>query len=123
MEYGAEVAQLEQVWQTYVQGPPEEQLARWRKSEPDVEVRMSVPTLATQRVLIAVCKRFGLRLYRRPRQKQSTMCVQAPAGFMEKVLHPLLQGMAEVVEEAAHQTTTRIIDRWRQGTSDASHLS
>ena len=112
MDYDAEVAQLEEAWRAHVTADPRVQLARWREREPDVEVRMSVPTPASQRVLIAVCARYGLRLYRLPRQRDSSMCVQAPSGFMREVLHPLLQAMAQIVEEAAHQTTMRIIDGW-----------
>lgn len=112
MEHDGEVAELEQVWRAHVSGDARAQLTQWREREPDVEVRMSVPTLATQQVLIAVCKRYGLRVYRLPRQRSSTMCVQAPACFMEQVLHPLLQGMAQIVEDAAHRTTLRILDGW-----------
>ena len=115
----AEAAQLEQIWRGYVTGDPRQQLARWRERQGDVEARMSVPTLATRRVLMAVCQRYGLRVYRHPRQRQSTMCVQAPAGFMEEVFAPLLEAMAEVVEEASRRTTDRIVDGWlEQSESD-----
>jgi hypothetical protein len=112
MAYEAEVSRLEQVWRSHVAGDPRAQLARWREREPDVEARLSVPTPSSQQVLLVVCRRFGLRLYRLPRQRSSTMCVQVPPGFLREVLHPVLQGMAEVVEEAAHRQTIDILERW-----------
>lgn len=120
MDYDAEVTQLEHVWRAHVTEAPPAQLARSREREPDVEVRLSVPTPASQRVLIAACARYKLRLYRLPRQRDSSMCVQVPAGFMREVLQPLLQGMAQIVEDAAHRTTMRIIDGWaRRGAGDS----
>ena len=113
MDFETEVTQLEEVWRTYVRGESaESQLARWRGREPDIEVRISAPTLATQEVIGAVCKRYGLELYRRPRQHRSTMCLRAPASFMDVVLNPLINDMAEIVEEAAHRTTMKLIEGW-----------
>lgn len=118
MDYDAAAAELEQVWRAHVIEEPRAQLARWRDRERDIEVRLSIPTPASQLVLISVCKRYGLRLYRLPRQHRSTMCVQARSGFIHEVLHPLLSGMAQIFEEAAHQTTLRVIDRWSERRAD-----
>lgn len=114
MDFDREVAELEQVWRTHVRGDPRVQLASWREREPNVEVRMSVPTPATQVVLLAVCERYGLQLYKRPRQHRSSVCVQAPERFMDEVLHPLLEDMAQIVEEAALRTTEQIIKGWSE---------
>lgn len=59
MDFDREVAELDQVWRTYVTGDPRIQLASWREREPNVEVRMSVPTPATQVVSSTPASRVG----------------------------------------------------------------
>lgn len=115
MDFETEVAELEKVWRTYVSGESaESQLARWRQREPDVEVRISAPTVATQEVIGAVCKRYGLQLYRRPRLHRTTVCLRVPGSFMDVVLNPLIDNMAQVVEDAALRTTTEILEGWEE---------
>ncbi len=53
MEHDADVAQLEQVWRAHVLPNVSAQLACWRAREPDVEIRLSVPTPSSQQVLVA----------------------------------------------------------------------
>ena len=115
MDFDAEANELEQVWRAHMKDEdPREQIARWRSREPDTEIRLAVPSVATQRVLVAVCALYNVRPYRRPRQQKSTVCLEVPASFMDVVLEPLLRGMAQVVERAVEQTTVGIIERWSE---------
>jgi hypothetical protein len=115
MDFGAEADALEQIWRAHMKGEdPREQIARWRSREPDTEIRLAVPSVATQRVLVAVCALYGVRPYRRPRQQKSTVCLEVPASFMDVVLEPLLRDMAQVVERAVERTTVGIIERWSE---------
>ena len=119
MDEGIVVQKLEEIWQTRPMRNPREQLATWRQQEPDIEHRLSAPTPISQELLVTLCRRCGLEVYRQPRQRLSTVCVKAPAGFMRE-LWPLFQKMAMVVEDAAQQAMSRVIERWSRHDDGAS---
>jgi hypothetical protein len=123
MDEDAVVTKLEKVWRARVTCGTREQLEQWRQREPDMEHRLSIPTPTSQRLLVLVCKRYGLSVYRRPRLRSSTLCVKAPAGFMGEVLWPLFEAMARVVEDAADEATNRIMDRWSGGGDETSRVA
>jgi hypothetical protein len=115
MDDAAVVAKLDQTWRTRVTTDPREQLKEWRQREPDTEHRLTIPTPASQHLMALVCARFGLRVYRPPRVRSSTLCVEAPVGFVREVLWPLFERMAHIVEDAGDATTSRIMERWSRG--------
>jgi hypothetical protein len=88
------------------------ELAGWREREPDHEFRMSVPTPTAQRVLVGWCHRYGLTPYRTPRQRQTTICVRVPRGFMNEVMWPRVEAMSDVIDDAATDAARRIVERW-----------
>jgi len=115
MEDAAVVAKLDQAWRARVTAEPRGQLEAWRQREPDTEHRLTIATTASQHLLALVCARFGLRVYRRPRMHSSTLSVEAPAGFVREMLWPLFESMAHIIEDAADETTSRIMQRWSRG--------
>ena len=119
MDEEAFVAQLEQVWRAHVPGDPREQLKQWREREPDAEHRLTLPTPQAKQLLVLVCERFGLSPYRRRRQHANTACLDAPAGFVDEVFSPLFEPMVRIIDEAAAQTTTRIMQQWSRGGGSA----
>jgi hypothetical protein len=115
MEEAAVVAKLDQAWRARMAAHPCEQLKEWRQRERHTEHRLTIPTTASQHLLALVCARFGLRVYRRPRLRSSTLCVEAPAGFVREVLWPVFETMAHIIEDAADATTSRIMQQWSRG--------
>jgi hypothetical protein len=116
MDEDALVSKLEQIWRGSVVSEPRAELARWRERQPDTKHALSVPTAATQRLLALVCSRYGLRVYRAPRQRSTTICVDAPAGFVREVLWPPFNSMALMLEEQTHQLLERVVERWARST-------
>jgi len=55
-----------------------ERLAGWRKLEPDIEMQYSMPDPWKRMLFVALCRRYGLEPYRHARQRESTVCVDAP---------------------------------------------
>lgn len=88
------------------------ELTRWREREPDTEFELGVPSQAAQHVLLAWTRRLGLKLYRRPRQRKTTICVRVPRGFMHEVLWPQIETMGRVLEEATSAAVLRIVEEW-----------
>jgi hypothetical protein len=112
MDEDAVVARLAQVWRAEASDDPRAQLAEWRKRETDREYRLSIRTPASQRLMVLVCERYGLKPYRLPRQRSSTICVEAPDGFVREILWPTFETMAHLVEDALDEITGRILARW-----------
>jgi hypothetical protein len=109
------VAQLERVWRAHVRGDPRELLKQWRERQPDAEHRLTMPTPQAKQLLALVCERFGLSPYRRRRQRATTVCLDAPPGFVDEVFAPLFEPMVGIIDEVAAQVTTRIMERWSRG--------
>jgi hypothetical protein len=89
MDDEAVVAKLEEVWRAHVPGDPRKQLEQWRQREPDAEHQLTVATAPSQHLFVLICGWYGLRPHRRPRQRVITLCLEAPAGFVDQILWPL----------------------------------
>lgn len=126
MDEDALVEQLHQIERQLVAGAAvgteacRAELAAWRKREPDQEFRVSMPTPTAQRVLVGWCHRYGLTPYRKPRQRETTICVRVPRGFMQEVMWPRVDAMAHVIDQAAADAARRVVERW-SGASLAEH--
>jgi hypothetical protein len=88
------------------------ELAARRKSEPDSEFRLSLPTPTSQLVFLTLCRRYGLQPYRASKQRKSTISVRAPQGFVYDVLQPRVEAMVVEIEEATVAAVGRIMEKW-----------
>ena len=84
-------------------------LAAARAAEPDQELLYTIADPWTLRLFIALCRRYGLRPYRRYRQRRSTVQIMAPKSFVDETLWP--EFMALGTELIAHlsEVTDRVI--------------
>jgi hypothetical protein len=58
---------------------------------------------------VALCRRYGLKPYRYPRQKRTTVMVRIPRGFHDKVLWPEFVELDRALVAHLQDVTTRII--------------
>ena len=116
MDEDAVVSKLEEIWRGSVAADPRAELRQWREREPDKKHALSVPTASTQRLLALICSRYGLGVYRAPRQRSTTVCVDAPVGFVREVLWPPFHSMAMMLEQETHQLLERVVERWARST-------
>ena len=61
-------------------------LAELERHDPAVELQFSIPDRWSRHLFIALCRRYGLKPYRYPRQKRTTIMVRAPRRFLDEVL-------------------------------------
>ena len=61
-------------------------LAEVRAREPDVELVYTLPDPWTRKLFLALCRRYGLKPFRRFRQRYTTVQVVAPATFQQKIV-------------------------------------
>ena len=84
-------------------------LAAVEKTEPSIEMSFRLPDPWKRRAFLALCRRYGLRPYRYPRQRYSTILVRAPRSFIHQTLWPEYLEISRALEEYLHEATERII--------------
>ena len=77
--------------------------------EQPVEMNFRLPDRWGRRLFLALCRRYGLRPYRYPRQRYSTVVVRAPESFINKTLWPEYLEISRALEEYLNEATERII--------------
>ncbi len=71
-----------------------------------------------RRAFPALCRRYGLRPYRYPRQRYSTSLVRAPRSFINQTLWPEYVEISRALEEYLQEATERIIREELFGNAD-----
>lgn len=99
-ERGAAGAALERV-----KARLEEQTRR----DPPVELQFSMSDVWSRQLFVSLCRRYGLKPYRYPRQKRTTVMVRVPRGFNDKVLWPEFVELDAALVAHLQNVTTRII--------------
>lgn len=90
------------------------------RRDPPIEMKFTVPDQWSVRLFIALCRRYGLKPYRYPRQHRTTIMVRAPRHFLEGVLWREFLELHDDLSEYLEQTTERVIrDAVHADTTDA----
>ncbi|MFP5230937.1 MAG: hypothetical protein ACLGXA_25250 [Acidobacteriota bacterium] len=79
------------------------------KVERPVEMNFRLPDRWSRRLFLALCRRYGLRPYRYPRQRYSTVVVRAPESFINGTLWPEYLEISRALDEYLNEATERII--------------
>ncbi len=74
-------------------------LVACERVEPTIEAKLCVPDPALHAVFHALCDRYGIPAYRKPRQRRSTISMSGPGTFLHKVIEPMFQEMSEVFDD------------------------
>jgi hypothetical protein len=69
-----------------------------------------------------LCARYGIRPFRQPRQKATTVCVRAPASFVTKVFWPQALEMIGAFERARVAMADEIVTAWLGAAGDQVHV-
>jgi hypothetical protein len=84
-------------------------LAATEKMEQPIEMHFSLADRWHRRLFTALCRRYGLRPYRYPRQRYSTVVLRAPRSFLNNILWPEFLEIKEALDEYLNEATERII--------------
>ena len=84
-------------------------LAEVARVEPAIEYKFSLSDGWTRKLMVALCRRYGLEPYRLRGQRRTTLMVRAPRSFIERTLWPQFQQISAVLQEYLNATTERII--------------
>ena len=84
-------------------------LEETERTDPAVEYKFSLRDMWARRLFVALLRRYGIRPYRYPRQRYTTVMAKVPASFVEKVLWPEFKELNQVLNTYLKETTERVI--------------
>jgi hypothetical protein len=79
------------------------------RRDPPEEMKFRLPDQWSVRLFIALCRRYGLRPYRYPRQRNTTILVRAPRHFFDAVVWRQFSEVHTDLWIHFEQTTERLI--------------
>ena len=74
-----------------------------------IEMKFSLSDQWSRRLFIALCRRYGLKPYRYPRQRYPTVMLKVPEPFLNQVLWPEFEQLNSVLVDYLREITDRII--------------
>ena len=85
-----------------------------------IELHFSIADPWSRQLFLALARRYGLRPYRYPRQRRTTVMLQGPESFLRDVLWPEFEALNEALVGYLAEVTARIIrDEVHGETGDA----
>jgi hypothetical protein len=84
-------------------------LAETQKRERLIEMQFSLADQWSRRLFLALCRRYGLTPYRKPRQRLTTVMLRVPREFVDQVLWPEFQELNVALVHYLDQVTMRVI--------------
>lgn len=84
-------------------------LAAAEEIDHSIEMSFRLPDPWRRRAFLALCRRYGLRPYRYPRQRYSTVLIRAPRSFINRTLWPEYIEISSALEAYLREATERII--------------
>ncbi len=79
------------------------------KTEPLPETKFTLSDQWHRRLLLALCRRYGLEPYRYKGQRYTTVVVRAPRSFVDKTLWPEYLELQAALHAYLNEATERII--------------
>ena len=84
-------------------------IAEIARRDPPVEMQFSMPDQWAIRLFVALCRRYGIRPYRYPRQRATTIMVRAPRQFFDTVIWRQFSDMHTTLYIHLEEMTDRLI--------------
>ncbi len=79
------------------------------RRDPPINIRFTMPDQWSVRLFVALCRRYGYRPFRYPRQRSTTVMVTAPQRLFEAVVWREFNELHADLSTFLEQTTERLI--------------
>jgi hypothetical protein len=79
------------------------------QTEQTIEMQFRLSDRWHRRLFLALCRRYGLKPYRYPRQRYSSVVLRAPKSFINNTLWPEFLQLKDALDEYLNEATERII--------------
>ena len=87
-----------------------QQLLRARqKVESPIEYKFSLGDRWSRRLFLALLRRYGIRPYRYPRQRYTTVMARVPESFVDETLWPEFKELSSTLGQYLSEVTDRVI--------------
>lgn len=86
-----------------------ERLAELRGSEEDVTLLYRIQDPWTRKLFVALCRRYGLKPFREPGRRYSTVMVRAPRSFHDRTLFPEFEALSKELHKHLGELTEHVI--------------
>lgn len=84
-------------------------LAQEERRDPATEMQFSLADQWSRHLFVALCRRYGLKPYRYPRQRRTTVMVRGPRHFLEQVLWPEFRDLNAELQAYLHEVTLKVV--------------
>ncbi len=84
-------------------------LAELQAKDRLVEMQFSMPDQWSRQLFLALSRRYGLKPYRYPRQRRTTVMLRVPQGFVDQVLWPEFQELNQALRHYLNEVTLQVI--------------
>ncbi len=84
-------------------------LSAAEQTEQVIEMQFRLTDRWHRRLFLALCRRYGLKPYRYPRQRYSSIVLRAPKSFINGTLWPEFLQLKDALDEYLNEATERII--------------
>ncbi len=88
-----------------------ERLGAWERKDPAIEYRFPMRDVWTRKVFVALLRRYGIKPYRYPRQRYTTVMARVPARFVDETLWPEFQEISETLRSYLAEVTERVVSQ------------
>lgn len=86
-------------------------LAALEAQAPPVEYRFRLDDPWARRLFVALLRRYGLRPYRYPRQRQASVMVRVSKRFVDEILWPEFQELSKTLRQYLSEVTERVVSQ------------
>ncbi len=99
-------------------------LAGFERSEPPIEMKIRLPDEWSRRLFLALARRYGLKPYRYPKQRYTTVMLRVPRRVVDEVLWPEFKELNQALQTYLSEVTLRLIhEQVHADTSEAPELA
>jgi hypothetical protein len=84
-------------------------LAELRGHEQDYEMLYRIADRWNRKLFLALCRRYGLKPFREPGRRYSTVQVRAPKTFQDRTLWPEFLALSKELEKHLDELTDRVV--------------
>jgi hypothetical protein len=87
-------------------------LEKARAEEPEIETKCSLADPSLQFVFVTLCERYGIDVYRTPKQRKTSVTIRGPRSFIQGVLWPMATEMMRLLDSWMADQTQAIVGTW-----------
>ncbi len=84
-------------------------LREQQQTDPPIEYTFTLRDRWSNRLLIALMRRYQVRPYRYPRQRYTTVMARVPKRFVDEILWPEFQQLNQTLSDYLAEVTARVI--------------